>query len=238
VQQKNNLQIYYLFPININTWGTDRWIKAYEDSRQYVPYTGWGKITSLNFKVNNKKKTIRDTKILFLDSETTIWEVLNHIVLKKNILQVVAVVCVVFACRAPGRLQNGPSDSLDVLWCSRGPWSSSSFFRHTSRFPEVLNWQQNGFSVRYSVPRGDLVASTERTLHRYDSDFAKSRFRRQMRAARWTTPSLRLGSVVTGTPQLPAPFEPNPTLLRPPLPSQCPTESREDILLHPVASII
>jgi len=32
--------------------------------------TEWGKITSLNFKVNNKK-TIRDTKILFLDSETT-----------------------------------------------------------------------------------------------------------------------------------------------------------------------
>ena len=79
-----------------------------------------------------------------------------------------AVVCVVFACRAPGRLQNGPSYSLDVLWCSRGPWSSSSFFRHTSRFPEVLNPQQNGFSVRYSVPRVDLVASTERTLHRYD----------------------------------------------------------------------
>jgi len=88
--------------------------------------------------------------------------------LKKNILQVVAVVCVVFACRAPGSLQNGPSDSLDVLWCSRGPWSSSSFFRHTSRFPKVLNPQQNGFSVLYSVPRGDLVASTERTLHRYD----------------------------------------------------------------------
>ena len=88
--------------------------------------------------------------------------------LKKNILQVVAVVCVVFACRAPGRLQTGPYDSLDVLWRSRGPWSSSSFFRHTSRFPEVLNPQQNGFSFRYSVPRGDLVASTERTLHRYD----------------------------------------------------------------------
>ena len=88
--------------------------------------------------------------------------------LKKNILEVVAVVCVVFARRAPGRLQNGPSDSLDVLWCSRGPWSSSSFFRHTSSFPEVLNPQQNGLSVRYSVPRGDLVASTERTLHRYD----------------------------------------------------------------------
>ena len=87
----------------------------------------------------------------------------------KNILQVVAVVCVVFACRAAARLQNGPSDSLDVLWCSRGPWSSSSIFRHTSRFSEVLNPQQNGFSVGYSVPRGgDLVASTERTLHRYD----------------------------------------------------------------------
>jgi hypothetical protein len=37
----------------------------------------WGKITSLNFKVNNKK-TIPDTKILFLDSETTTWGVLNH----------------------------------------------------------------------------------------------------------------------------------------------------------------
>jgi len=73
-----------------------------------------------------------------------------------------------FACRAPGRLQNGPSDSLDVLWCSRGPWSSSSFFRHTSRSPEVQNPQQNGFSVWYAVPRGDLVASTERMLHRYD----------------------------------------------------------------------
>jgi len=84
--------------------------------------------------------------------------------LKKNILEVVAVVCVVFACRAPGRLQNGPSDSLDVIWCSRGPWSSSSIFRHTSRFPEVLNPQQNGFSVS----SGDLVASTECTLHRYD----------------------------------------------------------------------
>ena len=126
--------------------------------------TGWGKITSVNFKVNNKK-TIWGAKILFLDSEATTWEVLS---LKKNILQVMAVVWVVFACRAPGRLQNGPSDSLDVLWRSRGPWSSSSFFRHTSRYPEVLNPQQNGFSVRYSVPRGDLVASTERTLHHYD----------------------------------------------------------------------
>ena len=139
-----------------------------------------------------------------------------------------------FACRAPGRLQNGPSDSLDVLWCLRGPWSSSSFFRHTSRYPEVLNPQQNGFSVRYLVRRGDLVASTERTLRRYDRVTAKSGFRRQTRAARWTTPSLRLGRVVTGTARLPAPFEPNPTLLRPPLTSQCPNECREGILPHPV----
>ena len=55
-----------------------------------------------------------------------------------------------------------------------------------------------------------------------------------MRTARWTTPSLRLRSVVAGTSQLPAPFEPNPTLLRPPFPSQCPAESTEDILPHPV----
>jgi len=45
-------------------------------------YTGWGKITSINFQVNNKK-TIRDTKLLFLDSETTTLEVLNCIVLKR-----------------------------------------------------------------------------------------------------------------------------------------------------------
>ena len=53
-----------------------------------------------------------------------------------------------------------------------------------------------------------------------------------MRTACWTTPSLRLGRVVTGTSWLPAPFESNATLLRPPLPSQCPTESREGILPH------
>ena len=73
-----------------------------------------------------------------------------------------------FTCRVPGKLQNGPSDSLDVLWCSRGSWLSSSFFRHTSCSPEVLNPQQNGFSVWYSVLRGDLVVSMECTLHRYD----------------------------------------------------------------------
>ena len=59
-----------------------------------------------------------------------------------------------------------------------------------------------------------------------------------MRAARWTTPSLRLRSVVTGTSQLSAPFEPNPTLLRSPLPSQCPTEITEGILPHPVEALI
>jgi len=53
-----------------------------------------------------------------------------------------------------------------------------------------------------------------------------------MRAARWTTQSLRLRSVVTRTYQLPAPFELNPTLLRPPLPSQCPTESTEGIYIY------
>jgi len=55
-----------------------------------------------------------------------------------------------------------------------------------------------------------------------------------MGAARWTTPSLGLRSVATGTSQLPAPFEPNPTLLGPPLSSQCPTESTEGILPHSV----
>ena len=59
---------------------------------QYIYlYTGWGKITSLNFKVNNQK-TIRVTKILFLDSETTTWDVLNHVVLKRISLQVVVVI--------------------------------------------------------------------------------------------------------------------------------------------------
>jgi len=57
-----------------------------------------------------------------------------------------------------------------------------------------------------------------------------------MGAARWTTPSLGLRSVVTGTSQLPALFEPNPTLLRPPLPSQCPTEIRYVILPNSVPS--
>jgi len=116
-----------------------------------------------------------------------------------------------FACRAPGRLQNGPSDSLDVPWCSRGPWSSSSFFLHTSRSPwssqPTTEWifgpvlgSEGGFGSEYATHAAPLRKS----------DFAKSRLRRQMCAARWTTPSLRLGRVVTGTSRLPAPFEPKP----------------------------
>ena len=65
-----------------------------------------------------------------MDSETTTWEVLNHVVLKRISCKWLPL----FACRAPERLQNGPSDKLEFLWCSRGPWLSSSFFRHTSRF--------------------------------------------------------------------------------------------------------
>ena len=51
-------------------------------SHVFYNNTGFGKINSVNFKVNNKK-TIRDTKLLYLDSETTKLEVLNHIVLKR-----------------------------------------------------------------------------------------------------------------------------------------------------------
>jgi len=99
-----------------------------------VACTGWGKITSINFKVNNKK-TIPDTKKFIFGFWNYNMESFKSHSLKKNILQVVAVVCVVFACRAPGRLRNGPYDSFDVLWCSRGPWSSSSFFQTHFPFP-------------------------------------------------------------------------------------------------------
>jgi len=94
-----------------------------------------------------------------------------------------------FACRAPGRLQNGPPEA-SMFSGVREVHGRPLLFLHTSCSPEVLSPQQNGFSVQYSVPRGDLVASTERTLHRYDRVTAKSRFQRQMRTARWTTPSL------------------------------------------------
>jgi hypothetical protein len=103
------------------------------------------------------------------------------------------------ACLRAERLGDCKTDRLTASTISVIRKFRGRPFLHTSRSPEVLNPQQNGFSVRYSVPRGDLVASTERTLHRYDRVTANSRFRRQMRAARWTTPSLLLGRVVTGT---------------------------------------
>ena len=173
----------------------------------------------------NNKKTIRDTNILFLDSETTTWEVINQIVLKR-------ISCKwwpLFAwCLRAERLGDRKTDRLTA-----SKFSGVRELRGRHLFSDTLP-----ISLKFSTPNrmdfwsgtrsrgGDLVASTERTLHRYDRVTAKSRFRRQMRAARSTTPSLRLRSVVTETSQLPAPFEPNRTLLRPPLPSQCPTESR------------
>jgi len=139
-----------------------------------------------------------------------------------------------FACRAPRRLQNGPS-AASMFSGVQEVRGHPILFLHTSSSPEVLSPQQNGFSVQYSVPRVDLVASTEHTLHRYDRvTLRKVGFDGKCCAARWTTPSLRLGRVVKGTSRLRASFEPNPTLLRLPLPSQCPTESREGILPHPV----
>ena len=39
-------------------------------------------MTSIHFKVNIKKP-VRDTKLLFLDSKPTTWDVLNHLVLKR-----------------------------------------------------------------------------------------------------------------------------------------------------------
>ena len=112
-------------------------------------------LTSLNFKVNNKK-TIRDTKILFLDSETTTWEVLNHIVLKR-------ISCkwwpLFVWCLRAERLGDCKTDRLTASMFSGVREFRDCphiFFRHSSRFPEVLNPQQNGFSVRYSVLRGDF----------------------------------------------------------------------------------
>ena len=75
--------------------------------------------------------------------------------LKKNILQVVAVVCVQSAWETAKR----------TVW---QPRCSLVFQRSAVVLMFFLIPQQNGFSVRYSVPRGDLVASRERTLHRYD----------------------------------------------------------------------
>jgi len=107
------------------------------------------------------KKTIWETKILFLDSETT--TVLERISCKWWPLFV--------WCLRAERLGNCKTDRLTASMFSgvrKVHGRPHLFFRHTSHFPEVLNPQQNGFSVRYSVPRGDVAASTECTLHRYD----------------------------------------------------------------------
>jgi len=55
--------------------------------------TGWGKITSINFKVNNKKTIHRYKNFIFGFWNYNMGSFKSHS-LKKNILQVVAVVCV------------------------------------------------------------------------------------------------------------------------------------------------
>ena len=74
------------------------------------------------------------------------------------------------ACLHAERLGDCKTDRLTASMFSgvREVRGRPLLFLHTSRSPEVLNQQLNGFSVWYSVPRGDLVASTERTLHRHD----------------------------------------------------------------------
>jgi len=79
-------------------------------------HTGWGKITSLHFKMNNKK-TIRDTNILFLDSGTTTWEVwrptvtiVSHLLQNKR--------------KKYGRVKRAEEivDGLKVTFCKRESW--------------------------------------------------------------------------------------------------------------------
>ena len=55
--------------------------------------TGWGKITSINFKVNNKQTILRYKYFIFGFWNYNMGSFKSHS-LKKNILQVVAVVCV------------------------------------------------------------------------------------------------------------------------------------------------
>jgi len=116
----------------------------------------------------NNKKTIRDTTILFLDSETTTWEVLNHIVLKRTSCKWWALFAWCLCMERPGDCK---TDHLTALMFSgvredRG---------HPHLFSDTLP-----ISLKFSTPNrmdfwsgtrsrgGDLVASTERTLHRYD----------------------------------------------------------------------
>ena len=99
---------------------------------------GGAKKPFVHFKVNNKK-TIRDTIILFLDSETTTWEVLNRIVFKRISFKWWPL----FAwCLRAERLGDCKTDRLTASMFSGVPevrGRPQLFFRHTSRFPEVLN---------------------------------------------------------------------------------------------------
>ena len=129
--------------------------------------TGWGKINSINFKMNNKK-TIRDTKILFLDSETTTWEALNHIVLKR-------ISCKwwpLFAwCLRAERMGDCKTDRLTASMFSgvREVRGRPHLFSDT--LPVSLKFSTHNrmdFRPGTRSRGGILVASTERTLHRYD----------------------------------------------------------------------
>jgi len=118
-------------------------------------YTGWGKITSVNFKVNNKI-TIRDTNILFLDSETTTWEGLNHIVLKR-------ISCKwwpLFAwCLHAERLGDCKTDRLTASMFSGVREVRGRPHLFTDTLPVSLKFSTHNrmdFQSRYSVPRGDF----------------------------------------------------------------------------------
>ena len=168
-----------------------------------------------------------------MDSETTTCEVLNHIVLKR-------ISCKwwpLFAwCLRAERLGDCKTDRLTTSMFSGVPEVRGRPHLFSDTLPVSLSSQpttewifgpvlgpEGGFGSEYGTHAAPL---------RY-SDFAKSRFRRQMRAARWTTAECCDGKFPTT-----CTFEPNPTLLRPPFSSQCPTESTEDILPHPVLHIV
>ena len=133
----------------------------------YHTGTGWGKITSLNFKVNNKKK-IRDTNILFLDSETTTWEVLNYIVLKRISWKWWPL----FAwCLRAEALGDCKTDRLTASMFSGVREVRGRPHPFLDTLPTSLKFStQNRMDFRSGTRSrgGVLVASTERTLHRYD----------------------------------------------------------------------
>jgi len=141
-------------------------------------------MTSLNFKVNNKT-IIRDKKNLFLDYETTVWDVLNHVVLKR-------ISCKwwpLFAwCLRAERLGDCKMDRL-----------TASMF---SGVPEVRG-RPHLFSDTLPVP---LKFSTRNTT----AECCNGNFP--------TTCTFRAQS--------------HPSTAS--LPSQCPTESTEDMLPHSV----